>query len=515
MPEMLQGIWNQTVGLVGGYVPNLIGALAILIVGWIVALILAAIVRRLLRRTTIDNRLADWMAGEKGGPVEIERLFGRVVFWIAMIFVLMAFFEALSLTVITQPLNALLSEITGFMPQVLGAVVLLLLAWVIAAVMRKVVTLALDAVDLDRRLGKEAGLEEEQDLPLSKTVGGAVYWIVFLFFLPAVLGTLEIGGLLAPVQSVTNEVLSFLPNMVAAGLILAAGWFIARLVQRIVTNLLAASGIDSFGEKMKLTAALGTRKLSSLVGLVLYVLILIPVLVQALQALQLEAITVPAREMLTQVLDVVPLLFAAGLLLSLSYLIGKMVADLVRNLLTGIGFDNVLSALGVGEPPEEGAATPSGIVGTFVLAAIMLFATIEAANLLGFTALAAILANFIVFAGEVILGLVVFGVGLYLARLASDAIRASGTPQSAVLANVARVSIVVLAGAMALRQMGLAEDIINIAFGMLLGSLAVAAALAFGLGSRDIAARHVDKWVKSVGSRMEVEEVEGPLPPAN
>ena len=515
MAEMLQRLWDQTVALVGGYLPNLIGALAILIVGWVVALILAAIVRRLLRRTTIDNRLADWMAGEKGGPVEIERLFGRVVFWIAMIFVLVAFFEALRMTVITEPLNELLSVISGFLPRVLGAAALLLLAWVVAALMRKVVTLALDAADLDRRLGQGAGLEGEQDLPLSKTVGDAVYWIVFLLVLPAVLGALRIEGLLTPVQGVANEVLAFLPNMVAAGLILAIGWFIARLVQRIVTNLLVAAGIDSFGERMNLTAALGTRRLSGLIGLVVYVLILIPVLVQALAALQLEAITVPAREMLTQVLDVVPLLFAAGLLLGLSYLIGKMVADLVRNLLAGFGFDRILVVLGVGEPPDEGAATPSGIVGTFVLVAIMLFASIEAANLLGFTALVAILANFIVFASDVVLAIVVFGIGLYLARLAADAIRASGTPQSKTLAGVARVSIVVLAGAMALRQMGLAEDIINIAFAMLLGSLAVAAALAFGLGSRDIAARHVDKWVKSIGSRIEVEEVEGPLPPGD
>jgi len=515
MSEILQQLWQRTVDLAQGYVPQLIGALAILIVGWIVALILAALVRSMLRRTTIDNRLADWMAGEKGGPVEVERVFGRVVFWIIMIFVLVAFFETLELTGITGPLNALLSQITEFMPRVLGAAVILLLAWVLAALLRKAITLALDAADLDRRLGREAGFEEEQALPLSRTVAEAVYWVVFLISLPAVLGTLGIEGLLAPVQGVTNDVLAFLPNMVAAGLILAVGWFFARLVQRIVTNLLVAAGVDSVGEKMKLTSALGTRKLSSIVGLVVYVLILIPVLIQTLQALRLEAITVPARDMLTQVLDVIPALFAAGLLLVLSYLIGKMVSDMVSNLLAGVGFDNVLTALGVGEPPEEGTSTPSGIVGTFVLAAIMLFAAIEAANLLGFAALSAILANFIVFAGEVVLALVVLGVGLYLARLAADAIRASGTPQSAALATVARVSIVVLAGAMALRQMGLAEDIINIAFGLLLGALAVAAALAFGLGSREIAARHVDKWVKSIGTHLEVEEAEGPLPPGD
>ena len=96
-----------------------------------------------------------------------------------------------------------------------------------------------------------------------------------------------------------------------------------------------------------------------------------------------------------------------------------------------------------------------------------------------------------IFAGEVILGLIIFAIGLYLANLAGSVIETSRATHAGVLAVAARVAIIVLAGAMALRQMGVASDIINLAFGLLLGShLAVwAVALAVGLGSRDIAAR--------------------------
>ena len=62
---------------------------------------------------------------------------------------------------------------------------------------------------------------------------------------------------------------------------------------------------------------------------------------------------------------------------------------------------------------------------------------------------------------------------------------------------VARISIVILSGAIALRQMGLANEIIELAFGILLGSVAVAAALAFGLGGRDIAATQLFGWLGS------------------
>ena len=79
-------------------------------------------------------------------------------------------------------------------------------------------------------------------------------------------------------------------------------------------------------------------------------------------------------------------------------------------------------------------------------------------------------------------------------------IRSSQAAQANLLATASRVSIVVLASAMALRQMGLANEIINLAFGILLGSVAVAIAIAFGLGGRDAAARFLDDWAKSVRS---------------
>jgi hypothetical protein len=157
--------------------------------------------------------------------------------------------------------------------------------------------------------------------------------------------------------------------------------------------------------------------------------------------------------------------------------------------------------LGLGKEPAEGQRTPSEIVGYLVLVGIMLFASIEALRLLGFASVAELATQFTAFAGQVILGLAIFGLGLYLANLASNAIKASGAAQAGLLAMAARVSILVLAGAMALGQMGVASDIINMAFGLLIGAIAVAVALAFGLGGREIAGRELDKWLDSVRSR--------------
>jgi hypothetical protein len=165
--------------------------------------------------------------------------------------------------------------------------------------------------------------------------------------------------------------------------------------------------------------------------------------------------------------------------------------------LTGIGFDKVLSWIGVGGEIAEGRRTPSEIVGYLAIVGIMFFAVIEAANMLGFTILAELVSEFLVAASGVLLGLVIFGLGLYLAGLAENVIRDAGGSQAHVLAPSARVAIIVFSGALGLRQVGIAEDIVNLTFGIVLGAIAVAAALAFGLGARDIAARELERWLQS------------------
>jgi hypothetical protein len=475
--------------------PELLAAVAILVIGWLVALAVALLIRVLLKKTEIDDRLAAWLVGEeRADGVEIEKWISRGVFAILMLFVLVAFFQVLGLTIITEPLNRFLIEIFEYIPNLIGPAILVLVAFLVASGLRFVVRRMVSVSKLDERLVDQAGLEEGEAPPLSKTMGDAVYWLVFLLFLPAILGALKLEGLLGPVQGMVDKTLAFLPNLLAAGVILGVGWLLARIVQRIVTNLLAVVGADRLSDQVGLSNALGEQKLSGLIGLVLYIVILVPVLIASLNALALEAITQPASAMLNTFLSALPLIFAAALVVIIAYFVGRVVSSLVTGLLAGVGFNKVLVKLGIGSEPEEGERTPAEIVGYLVLVAIMLFATVEAVGLLGFDVLATLVTQFMIFAAHVLLGLIIFVIGMFLANLASKTVVASGASQASVLALAARVSILVLAGAMALREMGLANEIITIAFGLLLGAIAVATAIAFGIGGRDMAADTLKVW---------------------
>ncbi len=131
---------------------------------------MAAIVRGGLRRTGLANRLARSVAGEEGVTgVGVERWVGRGVLSLLMLFVLVAFFQALGLTLITEPLTRLLNQIFQFAPQLAGVGLLLLTAWIVASLLKLVISRVLTASRIDERLSSQVGLEEEQRGP---RVGG-------------------------------------------------------------------------------------------------------------------------------------------------------------------------------------------------------------------------------------------------------------------------------------------------------------------------------------------------------
>jgi uncharacterized membrane protein YdjX (TVP38/TMEM64 family) len=212
---------EQMINQIMTYIPNLLGALAILILGWLIALVVSKIIQTLLHKTTLDDRVAKMIAGEeKAKKIEIEKGIAKGVFYLIMLFVIVAFFQTLGITLITEPLNRLLNQLFEFAPKLLGAGVLLLVAWVLATVLRQVVSRALGATKLDERLGKEAGVEEEKKMPLTKSLGDAIFWLVLLLFLPGVLGALGMTDLLKPIQNMLNKVLEFLPK----GRLNKGGW---------------------------------------------------------------------------------------------------------------------------------------------------------------------------------------------------------------------------------------------------------------------------------------------------
>ena len=462
--------------------PSILGAIAILVLGWIGALVVRALVRRALHMARLNERVRS----ASDISLDVERGVAKAAFWVILVLAFIGFFNVLNLGLVSEPLQSLVDVVFSYLPRVAAGGVLLLVAWILATVLKRLTTRALASTRMDEKLSSEAGVP-----PLSGSLGNVVYWLVFLLFLPAVLGALGLQGMLQPIQGMIDQIVGLIPNLLAAAVIGVVGWLVARLLRDLVTNLLSVTGLDRLGQRAGFSEAM---PLSKLVGLLVYVFIFVPALIAALDALKLEVVSQPATQMLGTLMDAIPNLFAATVILMVAYYVSRFIADVLANLLEGLGFDQLPDKIGV-RALFSGETKPSGFAGKLVVFFAMVFATVEAANQLGFIQISELVEDFLAFGAQVLLGTVVIAVGLWIANVVHGAILTVGGKSSTIFAGLARYTILGLVFAMGLRAMGIADDIVNLAFGLTLGAVAVAVALSFGLGGRKAAGKQMELWL--------------------
>ena len=468
----------------GAHLPSVMGGIAILILGWLIAVAARAGIRRGLGAARLNERVAR----STDQRVDLESGIAAGAFWLILLVTLIGVFNSLNLPLLSGPFESLVRQIVEYLPRLLAGTLLVVIVWLVATALRAVVNRALAATELDDKLSRHAGMQ-----PMSRSVGNMLFWLIILLSIPAIVGAYDLGGLLEPVQVMVTKVLDIVPNVFAAAVIGVVGWILARVLSGLVTNVLAAAGVDRAGSRIGLDESI---RLSSLVGTIVLIFVFIPSLIAALDALKIEAISKPATQMLGEFLGAVPHLIAAALILTVTYFVARIAANLTTRLVGGLGFDALPEKMGVAGF-FSGPMQPSKLAGVLVLFFAMLFAVVEAANQLEFSQVRDVVTMFIHFAGDVLLGAVILVVGFWLANLAYAGIDRAGGERTG-LANVARYAILGLVIAMGLRAMGIADDIVNLAFGLTLGAVAVALALSFGLGGREAAGKQMDHWLKKL-----------------
>ena len=393
---------------------------------------------------------------------------------------------------LNPPALAVRDYLVAWGPRILGAIVILILAHFLARAVKWGIARVVD---------RAPALQRQSAARPGETLGGQIgalgYWLVWLVGLIVALQPLGLSQALTPVRALTEEVFAYLPRVLGAGVIFFVGLMIARVVRTIVETALAAANVDGWlaraGVSVPAAAeapADGPRPLTIVrtIGVVVFALIVIPVTIAALQTLGISSIVDPAVLVLQTVLNAIPHVLAATILLAIGWFVGRWVRGLIEQILPSLGFDRALIGLGGFTP----ATLPSRVVGAIALTAIMLFAAIEAARLLAFDAVSLMLVQLTDLGGRVIFGSAIIVIGVIMARivtrLVGESVGESGLP------SILKYAIIALAVAIGLRFMGLANEIVNLAFGLILGAAAVAVALAFGLGGRQTAHKLLERW---------------------
>ena len=385
-------------------------------------------------------------------------------------------------------------------PRVLFAILILVVTHFVAKGVQWGVAKGIDRVPVLKR-HREAGVES-----IGTELGRLAYWLVWLVGLIAALQPLGLSGVLTPVTNLTNEVFAFLPRLLGAGLFFFAGLILARVVRHVVEAFLGALNLErllgragvSIGEPPLAVDETGVAKegvaparssIAKAVGVTVSAIIIIFAAIGALQILQISAISDPATAMLQSIALAIPRVLAALVWLAIAFLIGRWVKAMLETVLPSLGFDRSVHALGV----MPAGTNPSKVVGAIAMTAILLAAAIEAARQLGGDSVAALLFQITELGGKVIFGTVIIVVGLFLARILAGLV-GSSTGEASYAGTIVKYAIIALFTAIGLTFMGLADQIVMMAFGLILGSAAIATALAFGLGGRDWAARQLEEW---------------------
>lgn len=355
------------------------------------------------------------------------------------------------------------------------------------------------------------------DHTIGHQLGVLAYWLVWLVGLLVALQPLGLSQVLDPIRTLTTEVFAFLPRILGAGLIFIIGLIVATILRRVVEAALAAANVDGWLARARIgevtgAPATGALTISKVIGLVVFVSIMLLVATAALEALQLDSLSGPLVSILDAVAYFLPRLVLAGLVIVVAFFLGRWAKSVAEQLLISLGFDHALQGSGIVPAGVSGAK----IVGTIILTAIMLFAAIAAVEVLEIASLQLMLIQITDLGGRVLFGAIIIGVGVLLARILSGIV-ASTSGDDGFAPAIVRYAILALAIAMGLRFMGLANEIVTLAFGLVLGSAAIACALAFGLGGRPTAHKLLERWTER-GAKPKLPEPprapEPPTPPA-
>ena len=308
LTEFFQSI-QTGVGALGSF-----GSIILAIVVFLVGRIFAGVIRNLfvkaLHKTEIDNKLAAMIGHESGS----EKAIGSFVYYLLLLFLVIISLGIAKLDSISGPLQDLLGQFLNFIPNVLGAAVLLYFVLMVAKIIKHLASGLLEGAKLDERLGSQPG-----QTPVANALVTALYCFIILLFTPAVLELLKIDSVSRPVSDIVNQILGTVPNIIIASVLIAIGILIGQIARKLITNLLDAAGANQWPAKLGLDVPQeGSRSLSHVVGLIVMISVSVLMVSAAINELKIEVLSGASEGFVGGYFRVLlaVIIFGAGLLLA-------------------------------------------------------------------------------------------------------------------------------------------------------------------------------------------------------
>ena len=221
----------------------------------------------------------------------------------------------------------------------------------------------------------------------------------------------------------------------------------------------------------------------------------------------MQALTRSLSDGLGAILGALPALIGALIVLVIGFIIAKVLQGIVTRVLGSMGFEGWMESGGIKQffDRSQTNQTPLSILGKLVFWLVFFIAITMAVDTLGISAISDVLAQFIAYIPQIIAAILILVLATLLANFVAGIVR--GATGSNVIGSVAQYGIIVFAAFAALTQLGIAPELIAPTFLILLGAVALAAAIAFGLGGQGVAKQIVeDGYEKSDEARQQIHQ---------
>jgi len=384
------------------------------------------------------------------------------------------------------------------LPDILLGILFLIIAILAGYLVKSLIVKGAKALKLDQKFGENS--KEANSIP--ELLGKLGFILTVLFFLPGIFDRFGLNNISTPLTGMLGTFLGYIPRLIGAALLLFLGFVIAKIVQQLTKGFLERVNVDKLKDKMGLTdqktgeePGRNALPLADLGGKVLYVIVLIPFIIAALEVLNIDAITDPAVMMLTSITSIIPQILAAGILIVIGIFIAKLVGDLVENIIDGFGISDKVAD--VMDEPKSTGFDLGNIVGIVVKALIILFFTVQAFDLIGLSIFQSIGASIIAYLPMMLSAMLILIGGYILGSIIKRFI-IKMVPEARFAAIVVKSVIVAIAALMALSHLGIGALFVETLFIAIIVSAAVAFALAFGIGGRDFAKSTLQKLEKNM-----------------
>lgn len=477
----LDWTWNQWMVYFfnGNMLTRILGALLILWLGLWIAGAVGRAISKGLARTSVDHSSKRYLGDNK-----VSQVVGTVVKYFIILLTILMVLQLLSFTPILNPFLGFINALTQYIPNILAAGLLAVIAHVIGTLVKSMLMSLLSSHSVQDKAKKLGSYKE--------AIAKIGYALVILLFAPAILDSLHIPAIAGPLSSIISLIINYLPLFIGAILIIVIGHFIAKFVANLVESLLTPFRLERWtGDGIHAAHVIAS---------IVYFLIIFPIAVQAMNMLHMDSIQKPAEQILNMIMFWIPKIAVAAFLMYIGYILAKIIRNLSITLISPLNINEKVQNM---FPRKKETISPSvykatlendsdfgagslqldtypitrwiaNIIGVLVFG----FFLVEATKLLGLGFISTTVAYLMALLPRLVLVVIIILVGKAIAMMAERMVK-DDNPMKGFVSPI----IMVLAFVIGLTEIGIASIIITSGFMMVLGALAVTFIISVGIGS--------------------------------